>query len=142
MIVLKNNFIISPYYQYLGKSVIKPSLYNKLGQIDHYDSEAGTVNLYFSRKYGISPDAIILTGTGDNPATLMGCGGKIVVSLGSSYTVNGVMGEIVPSLNGEYNIFGYTKGKAMALSVITNGAKVHDYFLREYLLGSDRKPAE
>lgn len=91
--------------------------------MDHYDSEAGTINPYFAEKYGINPDALILTGTGDNPATLMDCGGNIVVSLGSSYTVNGVMDKIVPSAYGEYNLFGYTKGRAMALSVITNGGK-------------------
>jgi sugar (pentulose or hexulose) kinase len=72
----------------------------------------------------------------------MGCGGKIVVSLGSSYTVNGVMGKIIPSENMEYNVFGYTKGKAMALSVITNGAKVHDNFLKKYLLKSEDKLPE
>ncbi|MFC1840482.1 FGGY-family carbohydrate kinase [Thermodesulfobacteriota bacterium] len=134
--------VISAMDQYLDESNIKSSLYNKLGRIDHYDAGAGTINLYFSEKYRMYPDTIILTGTGDNPATLMGCGGKIVISLGSSYTVNGVMGEIVPSKNEEYNLFGYTKGKAMALSVITNGAKVQDQFLKEYLLAPDERPAD
>ena len=100
---------------------------------------AGIISPYFSLKYGLSPDTQILTGTGDNPATLLGCGGNIVVSLGSSYTVNGVMEKITPSKDGEFNIFGYTKGKAMALSVITNGAKVHDHFIKRYLLKSEDK---
>ena len=49
------------------------------------------------------------------------------------------MEKIVPSAGEEYNVFGYTKGKAMALSVITNGGKVQDHFLKKYLLKSEDK---
>lgn len=131
--------VISVIDQCLSEAGISSSLGNRLGHMDHYDSEAGTINPYFAEKYGINPDALILAGTGDNPATLMGCGGNIVVSLGSSYTVNGVMDKIVPSAYGEYNLFGYTKGRAMALSVITNGGKVQEHFLKKYLNVSGRK---
>ncbi len=135
--------VISVMDKYLEDAGIKSLLLPKLGIMDHYDAEAGVINQYFSIRYGLSPDTLILTGTGDNPATLLGCGGNIVVSLGSSYTVNGVMEKIVPSKDEEYNVFGYTKGKAMALSVITNGGKVQDYFLRKYVLKSeDRSPGE
>ena len=127
--------------QYLDKAGITSPLSPRLGNMDHYDADAGTINAYFCKKYGIPPDTSILTGTGDNPATLLGCGGNIVVSLGSSYTVNGVMENLIPAVNEEYNVFGYIKGKAMALSVITNGAKVQDHFLKEYVLKSeDRSP--
>lgn len=126
----------------LKEAGINGPVYDKLGYMDHYDSAAGIINPYFRKKYGIAPDTVILTGTGDNPATLLGCGGNIVVSLGSSYTVNGVMGRITPSETGEYNVFGYTKGKAMALSVITNGGKVQDHFLKKYLLKSEDKTPE
>jgi len=34
----------------------------------------------------VNPDAVVLAGTGDNPATLPGCGGRLVISLGSSYS--------------------------------------------------------
>jgi xylulokinase len=125
--------------RYLEQAGLKTPLSPKLGKMDHYDAAAGTINPYFTEKYGIAPDTVILTGTGDNPATLLGCGGNIVVSLGSSYTVNGVMEKIVPSKNGEYNVFGYTKGTAMALSVITNGGKVQDHFLREYVLKNEER---
>jgi len=133
--------VITVMDQYLGKTA-ESSLFAKLGDIDHYDSEAGSINSYLCEKYGIAPDTAILTGTGDNPATLMGCGGKIVVSLGSSYTLNGVMEKIIPSENEEYNVFGYTKGKAMALSVITNGAKVQDHFLTKYVLKPKDKSSD
>ncbi|MBN1906307.1 MAG: hypothetical protein JW927_14545 [Deltaproteobacteria bacterium] len=134
-----NERVISVMDKYLSHSGIRSLLSSRLGAIDHYDSNAGKISPYFSKKYGLSPDTQILTGTGDNPATLLGCGGNIVISLGSSYTVNGVMDEITPSKDGEFNIFGYTKGKAMALSVITNGAKVHDHFLKRYLLKAEDK---
>ncbi len=134
-----NEKILGVMNQYLYESGIDSPLTLKLGLMGHYDSITGKINPYFSKKYGLSPDTQILTGTGDNPATLLGCGGNIVISLGSSYTVNGVMGEITPSTGGEFNIFGYTKGKAMALSVITNGAKVHDHFIKRYLLKSEDK---
>ncbi len=131
--------VISVMDRYLEKSGINSPISSRLGNIDHYDADAGIINPYFSEKYGIASDTAILTGTGDNPATLLGCGGKIVISLGSSYTVNGVMENIIPSENEEYNVFGYTRGKAMALSVITNGAKVQDHFLKEYLLKPEDK---
>jgi len=118
--------------RYLKKKGLKSSLKSKIGALDHYDACAGTANRYFVRKYGLNPEALVLAGTGDNPATLLGCGGSCVISLGSSYTVNGIMKEIRPSETGEYNVFGYTKGSAMALSVITNGGKVHYHFRHRY----------
>lgn len=111
---------------------VSSTLAKKLGVMTHYDCPSGRISPYFAGKYGINPDTVILAGTGDNPAVLMGCGGTAVISLGSSYTVNGVMEKIIPSYSGEYNIFGYTRGRAMALSVFTNGSKVHDYFFEKY----------
>jgi xylulokinase len=127
---------VNGYLQQSGLGGIE----SRIGAIDHYDAPVGKVNPYFVKKYGVNPEAVVLTGTGDNPATLLGCGGQIVISLGSSYTVNGVMQKVVPSTTEEYNVFGYTKGSAMALSVITNGGKLHEAFLRKYILRSDDKP--
>jgi xylulokinase len=113
---------------------IRADVSAKIGSMDPYDAPVGRVGSYFAGKYGVHPEAIVLTGTGDNPATLLGCGGEKVISLGSSYTVNGISKTVTPSPTGEYNIFGYTPGAIMALSVITNGSKLHDNFLRRYLL--------
>ncbi len=114
-----------------GNAVLK--LRHKLGEMVPYDTVLGPIAPCFVGRYGVSPRAVVLVGTGDNPATLLGCGGQAVVSLGSSYTVNGQMRKIVPSVSGEYNVFGYTPGNAMALTVITNGAKVHESFLDRYI---------
>ena len=128
--------VIAVMNKYLNDEGINSDIAPKLGTMDHYDADAGKINPYFCDKYDFSPETSIVLGTGDNPATLLGCGGNIVVSLGSSYTVNGVMEKIVPSDKEEYNVFGYTKGKAMALSVITNGGKVQDDFKGRYLKDS------
>jgi xylulokinase len=132
--------IIDEVNGYLKGLGLPGDVEKKIGGITHYDEPVGKVSPYFVKKYGVAADAIVLAATGDNPATLLGCGGHIVLSLGSSYTVNGVMGKVEPSLNGEYNVFGYTKGTAMALSCMTNGGKLHEEFLRKYILKSADKP--
>lgn len=126
--------VLAAVNRYLLDRGIRADLAAKIGAMDHYDALAGRVSPYFSQKYGVNPEAIVLAGTGDNPATLLGCGNDTVISLGSSYTVNGLSKTVAPSLNGEYNVFGYIPGRAMALAVFTNGSKVHDHFLRRYLL--------
>lgn len=134
-----NKTVLESINAYLKQFGLSDDVGGKIGAIDHYDAPVGKVNPYFAKKYGVDSEAVVLAGTGDNPATLLGCGGQIVISLGSSYTVNGVMNKIVPSRNGEYNVFGYTKGTAMALSVITNGGKLHETFLRKYILSASER---
>ena len=109
------------------------NLIPKIGGMTHYDSPAGYISGYFVEKYNLPENAVVLTGTGDNPATLFGCGCDTVISLGSSYTVNGVMNTPHLSTGMEYNVFGFTKGNTMALTVFTNGGKVHDNFLKKYI---------
>jgi len=128
-----SNVVLKVANDYLDSRKTGLSLQDKLGEMAHFDTPVGKISPYFVKKYGINPDAMVLAGTGDNPATLLGCGGRAVISLGSSYTINGVMQKITPSLTGEYNVFGYTHGKAMALTVFTNGAKVHEFFLEKYI---------
>ena len=126
--------VLAAMNRYFLDRGIRADLSAKIGFMDHYDAPAGRIHPYFSGRYGVHPEAIILAGTGDNPATLLGCGSETVISLGSSYTVNGLSKTITPSPGGEYNLFGYIPGRAMALAVFTNGSKVHDRFLRRYLL--------
>jgi len=128
-----NDAVLKVADAYLRNSGAVFSLRDKLGGMAHYDTVIGGINPYFTQRYGVNPEAIVLAGTGDNPATLLGCGGHTVISLGSSYTVNGVMQKVTPSLTGEYNVFGYIPGKVMAITVITNGAKVHEFLLKKYI---------
>lgn len=131
--------VLAVMERYLRKGGVRGDLAAKIGAMVPYDAPAGGIHPYFSKKYGVNPEAVVLAGTGDNPATLLGCGSDTVISLGSSYTVNGASDSVVPSSSGEYNVFGYIPGTAMALSVFTNGSKVHDHFLRRYLLRGDAR---
>jgi len=128
--------ILSAMNAFLKRSGLGGSLEDKLGRMVHYDTPLGNVSSYFVKTYGLNPAAVVLAGTGDNPATLLGCGGGVVISLGSSYTVCGRMSRLIPSPQGEFNIFGFIRGQAMALSCITNGGKVHDAFMRLYIAGA------
>jgi len=121
----------------LGSEGVCTDMESKLGRMLPYDTSAGSVASYFVDRYGLSSECAVLTGTGDNPATLLGTGGRIVISLGSSYTVNGVLDKIQPDPHSEYNLFGYIPGQAMGLSVVTNGAKVHDEFMKRYVRKQD-----
>ncbi len=134
--------MISACDRYLQENGLPGGLRDRIGGICHYDTVIGTISRYFTERYVVNPEAVVLAGTGDNPATLLGCGTGAVISLGSSYTVNGVMEKIVPSPTGEYNVFGYTPGSAMALSVFTNGSKLHDHFLRKYVTGNPDTPID
>jgi len=127
-----NRRVLAAVDHWLKKSGAPP-LAPRLGRMCAYDARIGRISPYFTKRYGVNPAALVLAGTGDNPATLLGCGGGITVSLGSSYTVNGVMRRVPASPGQEYNIFGYTPGKVMALSCITNGGKLHEDFLRRYV---------
>lgn len=126
-----NEHVLAAVDEALGAAGVKTSIATKIGKMDHYDAPVGRIHPYFAEKYGIGRGATVLCGTGDNPATLLGCGGSLVISLGSSYTVNGMLSAAEPA-EPEYNVFGYVPGSAMALSVITNGTKVHDEFRRRY----------
>jgi xylulokinase len=86
-----SNVVLKVVDGYLDTPKTGLSLWDKLGEMAHFDTPVGKISPYFAKKYGINPDALVLAGTGDNPATLLGCGGRTVISLGSSYTINGVM---------------------------------------------------
>lgn len=106
-----------------------------IGGMVAYDTPLGTVSPYFAHRHGVAADAVVLAATGDNPATLLGVGDGALVSMGSSYTVCGPMAVPVPSPDGSYNVFGYRPGLAMALTVITNGGKLHRDFCDRYAGG-------
>ncbi len=130
--------ILFEYDGLLEDAGLHGTIRKKIGGMTQYDTPLGVISPYFVVKYGMDPDAVVLAGTGDNPALLLGCGGHAVVSLGSSFTVNGIVSEITPSPSGGYNLFGYIPGTAMALTVITNGSKVHDEFIKRYIISSER----
>ena len=81
------------------------------------------------------------TFTGDNPATLVGCGadrpGCAVISLGTSDVFMAAAGEDVRPANGVGHVFGNPSGGLMALVCVKNGSLARDRVRRE--LGVDWK---
>lgn len=113
-----------------------PGLVAKLPRVGH--GAAGTLSPYFAR-YGLRPGIPVATWTGDNPATLVGCGaaepGCAVISLGTSDTFFAAMPSFRTDPDGYGNVFGNPLGGVMALSCFQNGSLARDRVRRE--LGVD-----
>lgn len=111
--------------------LIAPDLHLKLPPMTHYDARMGNISIYFVERYGADPSAIVLAGTGDNPAYLLG----FFLSTGTSWTLNGELPEVAKS-SGEDNVFGCKPGRVMSLVCFTNGGRVHEEFRDRYADGS------
>ncbi|CAN0084306.1 unnamed protein product, partial [Laminaria digitata] len=68
-------------------------LREKLGRVCTSHEYQGKVSPFFARKFGLNPDCVVVSGSGDNPCGLAGLGlsgeGPVAVSLGTSDTVMG-----------------------------------------------------
>ena len=78
-----------------------PELIPKLGDIVASHEDVGSIHPYFARRYGFTPDCLVVAFSGDNPNSLAGLRlqtpGDIAVSLGTSDTVFGFLSEPRPS---------------------------------------------
>jgi len=128
---LNTRNINNPGYERRITDLIAPDLHEKLGGMVHYDTKVGKLLAYYVTKFGAKPDAVILAGTGDNPAYLLG----FFLSAGTSWTLNGELPDVVVS-NGEDNIFGCKPGRVMSLVCFTNGGRLHEEFRDRYADGS------
>jgi len=103
-----------------------PSLKKKLPPLAASGHVIGPVSAYFVNKYGLNPDALATTWTGDNPASVIGLGliksGQIAVSLGTSDTFFGTMLKCQTDENGEGHVFGSPSGGYMTLICFKNGS--------------------
>lgn len=82
---------------YISNST-KTEFINKLGGEPKMSyMSPGVVCAYFIKRYGFSESCLVVYGTGDNPATVIGLGifnsGEISISLGSSDTVLALVDE-------------------------------------------------
>jgi xylulokinase len=77
-------------------------------------------------KYQFNPEAKVALWSGDNPCSLVGMGaaspGKMVISLGTSYTLFAAMDEPVTDPSGFGHVFGNPCGKFMSLICFEEGA--------------------
>lgn len=101
-------------------------LADKLPTLAPSDTVTGTVSSYFAEKYQLNPAAKVAVWSGDNPCSLVGMGaassGKMVISLGTSYTLFAAMEKPLTDANGFGHVFGNPCGKFMSLICFSEGA--------------------
>jgi xylulokinase len=103
-----------------------PSLKLKLPPLAASGQVIGKVSAYFVNKYGLNPEALATTWTGDNPASVIGLGlikpGQAAISLGTSDAFFGTMQKCQTDENGEGHVFGSPTGGYMTLICFKNGS--------------------
>lgn len=102
-----------------------PGLVGRLPRVARPGSEPLRLAERFA-KYGLRPGIPVVPFTGDNPASLVGCGaeepGCAVVSLGTSDTFFAAMRDFRTDPDGFGHVFGNPAGGFMSLSCFKNGS--------------------
>ena len=118
-----------------------PNLGQKLPPLIESDALVGKIAPYFVRRYGFSPETILLPWTGDNPSSLIGVGitrhDQVAVSLGTSDTYFSNMQQLILDLSGESHIFGSPTGDYMALICFKNGSLAREAIKNHFHLTWD-----
>ncbi len=118
-----------------------PGLGEKLGDIALSHSVVGRVHKFYCDRYGFGRDCQVVAFSGDNPNSLaglrLGAAGDIAISLGTSYTMFGVLSKPAPSAH-EGHIFANPVDPAtyMAMVVWQNGALTLERMRDKYAGGS------
>lgn len=103
-----------------------PDLLRRLPPITPSHTVVGRISNYFVQRYGMTPSALVIVGSGDNPCSLVGLGliraGMVAISLGTSDTYFGAMEECRVSERGEGHVFGSPTGGYMSLVCFKNGS--------------------
>ncbi len=107
-------------------SITAEGLAAKLPSLKPSATIAGDISPYFVNKYQFNPEAKVVLWSGDNPCSLVGMGaaspGKMVISLGTSYTLFAAMEKPVTDPSGFGHVFGNPCGKFMSLICFSEGA--------------------
>jgi len=111
-----------------------PGLLGKLPRI-HLPGDAPLRLAERFAEYGLRPGIPVAPFTGDNPASLVGCGaakpGCAVISLGTSDTFFAAMPEFRTDPAGYGHVFGNPMGGFMSLACFKNGSLARDRIRRE-----------
>lgn len=106
-------------------SATAPDLATKLPPLAPSGTVIGPVSAYWSRKYGVHPQAQSVIWSGDNPCSVVGMGlirpGMVAISMGTSYTYFGTMAACHVDPQGEGHVFGSPAGGYMTLNCFKNG---------------------
>jgi xylulokinase len=123
-----------------------PSLKKKLPPLAASGQVIGPVSAYFFNKYGLNPEALATTWTGDNPASVIGLGlikpGQVAISLGTSDTFFGTMQKCQTDKDGEGHVFGSPAGGYMTLICFKNGSLAREKIRESYKIADWEKFGE
>ena len=107
-------------------SATAADLAQKLPTLEPSSTVAGNITPYFCERYGFKPETKIVLWSGDNPNSLVGMGaaatGKMVISLGTSYTLFAAMDSPVTDPEGFGHVFGNPLGGFMSLICFEEGS--------------------
>lgn len=117
-----------------------PSLLDKLPDCVPSSQVRGKLAPYFS-KYGLPGGIPVTVWSGDNPNSLIGCGGTdprtAVISLGTSDTFFGTLRSFEEAPKRAGHIFGHPAGGFMSLICFSNGSLTREHFRKEYGLSHE-----
>jgi xylulokinase len=123
-----------------------PSLVKKLPLLAESGRVIGPVCAYFVTKFGLNPEALATTWTGDNPASVIGLGlvkpGQVAISLGTSDTFFGTMADCHTDESGEGHVFGSPTGGYMTLICFKNGSLAREKIRALYKISDWKKFGE
>jgi xylulokinase len=123
-----------------------PSLVKKLPLLAESGRAIGPVSAYFVTKFGLNPEALATTWTGDNPASVIGLGlvkpGQVAISLGTSDTFFGTMEKCQTDESGEGHVFGSPTGDYLTLICFKNGSLAREKIRELYKISDWKKFGE
>ncbi|CAN0205913.1 unnamed protein product [Ectocarpus sp. 4 AP-2014] len=115
-------------------------LREKLGRVCPSYECQGKVSPFFSTKFGLNPDCVVIAGSGDNPCGLAGLGlsgeGTVAVSLGTSDTIMGITSQPSPQEEGHIMVNPVEESSCFAMLVYKNGALSRERVRDELCSGS------
>jgi xylulokinase len=112
-----------------------PGLPDKLPPCVPSVQVCGKLSGYFA-KYGLKSGIPVTVWSGDNPNSLIGCGGTdsrtAVISLGTSDTFFGTRRSFDEAPKKSGHVFGHPAGGFMSLICFTNGSLTREHFRKKY----------
>lgn len=116
-----------------------PDLLSRLPALAAPGAVLGRVSPFWARRHGLSPAALNVVWSGDNPCSLVGLGllspGETALSLGTSDTRFSPLADPGDSLSPEGHVFGHPAGGWMSLLCFRNGSLARERVMRH--LGLD-----
>jgi xylulokinase len=114
----------------------------KLPVLAAADSKVSLVSKYLVEKYGFAKNCEVFAFSGDNPNSLIGCGGSLpgtaVISLGTSDTFFAAMSKPVFDPQGFGHVFGNPAGGFMSLICFRNGSLTREQLRDHFNLDWDQ----